>query len=204
LAVAGGIAVAPALGSRATHLVCRMGGLDGRALMAGDRVPLGAWKSETALRGDSKTAPELLQMPDDGHATVRVLAGPDRDRFVDRALDALQSAPYTIAIDSDRMGYRLQGPELRHRSDANIISDATPLGALQVPASEQPLLLMADRQTTGGYPKLAMVISADIGIAGQLGPGDRISFKVCSRKDAIAALIAEERGMMAAERAAGV
>jgi antagonist of KipI len=204
LAVAGGIVVAPALGSRATHLVSRMGGLNGRALMAGDRVPLGAVKSVTALKGEPRSASELLRMPHEGHATVRVLAGPDHDRFLDRAFEALQSAPYTIATDSDRMGYRLHGPQLRHRSDANIISDATPLGALQVPASEQPLLLMADRQTTGGYPKLATVISADIGIAGQLGPGDRISFKVCSRKDAIAALIAEERGMMAVERATGV
>jgi antagonist of KipI len=148
------------------------------------------------------TAANFLTLPQMGHATVRVLPGPQDDRFVDNALDTLQSAAYAIAIDSDRMGFRLQGPPLRHRSDANIISDATPLGALQVPASEQPVLLMADRQTTGGYPKLATVIAADIGIAGQLAPGDRISFTVCSRKDAMAALIAQERGLMAIERAA--
>ena len=213
LGVAGGVAVAPALGSRATHLVSRMGGLDGRALVAGDRVPLGEVMSEIRLKPDPTSGTDLLVMPTSGadllvmpqagHATVRVLPGPQRDRFVDLALDALQSTPYAIAIDSDRMGFRLQGPPLRHRSDANIISDATPLGALQVPASEQPVLLMADRQTTGGYPKLATVITADIGIAGQLGPGDRISFRVCSRKDAMAALIAQERGLMAVERAAG-
>ena len=234
LAVAGGVAVAPALGSRATHLLSRMGGFDGRALVAGDAVPLGDVRMDIRLKPDPTNAnvstnanvpananaeirlepgatnesvhtsrSELLVLPQAGHATVRVLAGPQHDRFVDEALDMLQSSPYAIAIDSDRMGFRLQGPPLRHRSDANIISDATPLGALQVPASEQPVLLMADRQTTGGYPKLATVISADVGIAGQLGPGDRISFKVCSPKEAMAALIAQERALMAVERAGG-
>ena len=81
------------------------------------------------------------------------------------------------SVDSDRMGYRLAGPTLRHRAGADIISDATPVGTLQVPASGQPLLLMADRQTTGGYAKLATVISADIGVAGQAAPGDRLQFR---------------------------
>jgi allophanate hydrolase subunit 2 len=97
------------------------------------------------------------------------------------------------------MGFRLEGPVLRHARGADIISDATPLGVLQVPASGQPILLMADRQTTGGYPKLATVISADISAAGQLAPGDTISFVVCTRRDAIAALIAQEQRLMAIE-----
>jgi antagonist of KipI len=115
-------------------------------------------------------------------------------------VDALQSAPYTITEKSDRMGFRLSGPALTHARSADILSDATPLGALQVPASGQPILLMADRQTTGGYPKIATVITADIGLAGQLGPGDSISFVVCSAKEALAALIAQERAIMALER----
>jgi antagonist of KipI len=97
------------------------------------------------------------------------------------------------------MGFRLRGPALAHRFGADIISDATPLGVLQVPSSGQPVLLMADHQTTGGYPKIATVITADIGIAGQLGPGDAISFEVCSRRTAMAALIAQERALMAIE-----
>ena len=104
----------------------------------------------------------IVPLPD-RHARVRVLPGPQADYFARDALDVLQSAPYTIAPNSDRMGFRLEGPRLTHARGADIISDATPLGVLQVPASGQPILLMADRQTTGGYPKIATVITADIG-----------------------------------------
>jgi antagonist of KipI len=97
------------------------------------------------------------------------------------------------------MGFRLQGPQLTHARGADIISDATPLGVLQVPASGQPILLMADRQTTGGYPKIATVITADIPVVGQLGPGDTIRFAVCTAREALAALIAEERALMPLE-----
>jgi antagonist of KipI len=95
------------------------------------------------------------------------------------------------------MGYRLVGPSLETGRTLDVISDATPSGALQVPASGQPILLMADRQTTGGYPKIASVISADISVAGQLGPGDTITFVECSTQEALAALIAQERSLMA-------
>jgi antagonist of KipI len=101
------------------------------------------------------------------------------------------------------MGFRLEGLPLRHVRSADTISDATPLGGLQVPPSGQPMLLMADRQTTGGYAMIATVITADIGIAGQLGPGDTITFAVCTPHDAYAALIAQERALMALETAAG-
>jgi antagonist of KipI len=97
------------------------------------------------------------------------------------------------------MGFRLQGPTLRHAGKGEMLSDATPLGAIQVPAAGQPILLMADRQTTGGYPIIATVISADIGLAGQLAPGDSISFVVCSLRDAMAALIAQEQTLMSFE-----
>ena len=98
------------------------------------------------------------------------------------------------------MGFRLDGPRARRIArGADIISDATPLGVLQVPASGQPILLMADRQTTGGYPKIATVITADLGVAGQLAPGDAIAFAVCTPRDALAALIAQERALMALE-----
>jgi antagonist of KipI len=194
LAIAGGIAVTPTLGSRSTHLVSRTGGLDGRALAAGDLVPLGGvgFVSRRRLAGGIVRLPER-------HARVRVLPGPQLEHFAEQALDALQSGPYAITSDSDRMGYRLQGPSLVHRLGADFISDATPLGVLQVPSSGQPVLLMADRQTTGGYPKIATVITADIGIAGQLVAGDTISFEVCSRSSALAALIAQERALLAVE-----
>jgi antagonist of KipI len=204
LAVSGGIAVAPILGSRATHLVSAMGGLNGRALIAGDRLPLGP-RSEAALRAGATPvrvgSAVLRDWPSFPHATLRVLPGPQTDYFSADALDVLQSAPYVVAQNSDRMGFRLDGPRLTHARGADIISDATPLGVLQVPASGQPILLMADRQTTGGYPKIATVIAADMAIAGQLAPADTIAFVVCTPQDALAALIAQERALMSLEDA---
>jgi antagonist of KipI len=196
LALAGGLATPPVLGSRATHLVCGMGGFGGRPLKAGDRVPLG--HAESGRRAAPSLDQPVVPLPD-GHATVRVLPGPQVDYFADDAMQILQSAPYTIANNSDRMGFRLSGPILPHSRGADIISDATPLGTLQVPASGQPILLMADRQTTGGYPKIATVISADMAVAGQLAPGDSITFVASSDREAIAALIAQERIVMNVE-----
>jgi biotin-dependent carboxylase-like uncharacterized protein len=196
LAVAGGVDVPPMLGSRATHIVSGMGGMDGRALKAGDRIPLG---DRSSARGAAPALEAPIVPLPGGEAVIRVLPGPQLDYFSSDALDALQSAPYVIAQNSDRMGFRLTGPLIRHARGADIISDATPLGVLQVPASGQPILLMADRQTAGGYPKLATVITADMAVAGQLGPGDTIRFSVCSPRDAMAALIAQERVLMALE-----
>jgi len=127
-----------------------------------------------------------------------VLPGPQHDRFAATALDALQSGPYRIGTDSNRMGYRLTGARLEHARGADIISDATPAGTLQVPASGQPILLMADRQTTGGYAKIATVISADLSVAGQLAPGEEVRFVVTTPAEAHAALLAQEQSLMAA------
>jgi antagonist of KipI len=195
LAVAGGIDVAPTLGSRATHLISAMGGLEGRALRAADRLPLGQAMGSPAVAGQRTP---IVPLPD-RHARIRIRPGPQAEYFASDALEALQSAPYVIAQHSDRMGFRLEGPPLTHRRGADIISDATPLGVLQVPASGQPILLMADRQTAGGYPKIATVIAADIAVAGQLGPSDTITFTVCTPREALGALIAQERALMALE-----
>ena len=199
LAVSGGIAVPPVLGSRSTHVLSGMGGVDGRALVAGDRLPLGV-RSRFSRAALPLTARESRSDP---HTTVRVLPGPQADYFAPDALDVLQSAPYVIAQNSDRMGFRLEGPRLTHSRGADIVSDATPLGVLQVPASGQPILLMADRQTTGGYPKIATVIAADLPIAGQLAPADTIRFVVCTPRDALTALIAQERALMTLEERDG-
>lgn len=193
VAVSGGIETPLVLGSRATHLPSAMGGVDGRALRADDELRLGPATHRAPV---PVTATPAWTLPE-GHATLRILPGPQADRFFARALDALQSAPYRIATDSNRMGYRLAGPRLEHAGGASITSDATPLGVLQVPDSGQPILLMADRQTTGGYAKIATVISADISLAAQLGPGDEIRFVVCALRDALRALIAQEQSLMA-------
>ena len=206
IAISGGIETPPVLGSRATHVPSAMGGVDGRALKAGDELPLGPPKGGHYMTGSGgpvkcsdpaicsvRLQPDHAQSP----TTIRVLPGPQRDRFAEGALTALQSAAYRIETDSNRMGYRLSGPRLEHAGDAQVTSDATPLGVLQVPASGQPILLMADRQTTGGYAKIATVISADISLAAQLGPGDEIRFALCSPRQALAALIAQEQSLMA-------
>jgi len=196
LAVAGGIAVPPVLGSRATHVVSGLGGLEGRPLRLGDRLPL---SEEMNARGPAPALERPVVPFSEGHAIVRVLPGPQADYFAKDALEVLQSGPYLIAQNSDRMGFRMSGPVLAHSRGADIISDATPLGVLQVPASGQPILLMADRPTAGGYPKIATVISADLAVVGQLSPGDSIAFSVCTPRQAMAALIAQERFVMAVE-----
>jgi antagonist of KipI len=132
---------------------------------------------------------------------VRILPGPHQDVFADDALQVLQRTPYRIDPRSDRMGFRLVGePIVRRGREEEMISDATPVGAVQVPPSGQPILLMADRQPTGGYPTIATVITADLGLAGQLAPGESIAFTACSPAEALAALIASERRILAAHR----
>jgi antagonist of KipI len=198
LAVGGGVDVPVVLGSRSTHVPSRTGGLQGRALAAGDVVPLGWAGAPRAFRADRRGRVSL-SVADRQKGRLRVLPGPQLDRFADRALVALQSAPYVVLQESNRMGFRLSGPSLELRSTADIISEAAPIGALQVPASRQPILLMADRQTAGGYAKLATVITADLGVAAQLAPGDEIAFVVCTQAEALAALIAQERAILAIE-----
>jgi KipI family sensor histidine kinase inhibitor len=182
----GGIAVAPVLGSRSTHAVSAMGGLDGRAVRAGDRLPLGP----AAAGSLHPVGPATRQAA--GGVRVRVLPGPQDDYFNDAAFEALQRCRFSVSSKSDRMGFRLQGGHIPREPGREMISDATFAGAVQVPPSGEPILLMADRQTTGGYPQIATVITADLPDAAQLAPGDWIEFEICSRADARAALVAQE------------
>jgi antagonist of KipI len=185
LAIAGGVDVPATFGSRATSVTARMGPFGGRPLVSGDVLPVGPKTTvATAL------VPELT-LPHGG-ARLRVIRGPHDDAFAPEAITTLTSARYVVTPESNRMGYRLDGPSLVHEATADILSDATPVGSLQVPASGRPILLMADRQTTGGYPKIATVISADLPIAGQLSPGDWMEFVECTREAALEALRAQE------------
>ena len=191
LAVAGGIETPPVLGSRATHLVSHMGGFDGRALQSGDRVPIG---NSPQPRPPRKSVG--LTLPSKGRALLRVMPGPQADWFQDDALKAIASVSFRISPQSNRMGYRLQGPPLVRAREGELISEPLGIGAIQVPAAGEPILLMADRQTAGGYPKIGYVISADLPIAGQLAPGDFIEFHVCTHQEAVAALISRERQLL--------
>lgn len=191
LAVAGGIDVPPVLGSRSTHVVSAMGGVSGRALVAGDRLAVAPADDRPVVRARG------LTLPSGGRARLRVLPGPQADWFGEDAWRALTSVSFRISPRSNRMGYRLQGPPLPRLTDREPISEPLAMGAIQVPAAGEPILLMADRQTAGGYAKVASVISADLCLAGQLAPGDFIEFDRCSPREAVAALIARERELMA-------
>lgn len=201
MAFDGGIDVPPVLGSRATHLLSGLGGIDGRAVRAGDRIPLGAPTrvgADVNLRSSSGYArPHNRPMPLGG-ARLRILPGPQADYFAPDAFEVLQRVRFVVSPHSDRVGYRLTGDApVRRVGDTEMISDATFLGGVQVPPSGEPILLMADRQTTGGYPQLAIVISADLPLAAQLAPGDWVEFQVCTRAEAVSALIAQEGKLLA-------
>jgi antagonist of KipI len=191
LAIAGGVQTAPVLGSRATHLVSRMGGLEGRALMAGDRLPI-----ELVRRTDVVRRAPGLNLPASGRARLRVLPGPQLEWFASEAMTTLTTVSFRVSPRSNRMGYRLEGPPLRRDRGGEPISEPLAFGAIQVPAAGEPILLMADRQTAGGYPKIASVIAADLPLAAQLAPGDFIEFVQCSRHEAAAALIGRERPLL--------
>jgi antagonist of KipI len=188
LAVRGGLAVPLIHGSRSTCLSNGMGPFGGRPLVAGDLLPV---HPDLAGRPGRATG-SPLSLPGGG-ASLRVVEGPHAEMFDAAALAILYGARFVITPSSNRMGYRLSGPNLRHVREADVLSAATPIGSLQVPASGQVILLMADRQTTGGYPRIATVITADLPIAGQLAPGDWVEFRRVTGEEATAAL----RGLMA-------
>lgn len=187
LAISGGIAVQPALGSRSTDLLSQLGGIDGRALRAGDRVPLSPPVELPPLRAIPDTKiPRHEPAP-----TLRVILGPQDDRIATDALATFLSAPYTISNESNRMGARLLGPALTFRTDspgADILSEGIATGAIQVPAQGQPIILLAGHQTTGGYAKIATVIGADLWRLGQAAPGSSISFRTVTIEEAREAL----------------
>jgi antagonist of KipI len=192
LAVRGGIAVAPVFGSRAMSLISRIGPFGGRPLAAGDTLPVGS-DVDLPATGESRSHPRwsVPRLPDGG-TRVRVIMGPHAGMFTEAARRTFLGERFVITPNSNRMGYRLEGPPLAHAGSADILSDATPIGSLQVPASGHPILLMADRQTTGGYPKIATVITADLPVVGQLAPGDWIEFADVTRAAALDALERQE------------
>jgi antagonist of KipI len=170
LAVAGGLQTAPILGSRATYTRGGFGGVAGRPLQAGDVLPAGpAPKSPLALAGSVLPAaqrPAYSQTP-----ILEVMLGPQADAFTPEGIETFFSARYSVSTVSDRMGYRLEGDRIAHQAGADIISDGLARGSIQVPASGQPLVMMSDRPTTGGYPKIATLATADVPVLAQCSPG---------------------------------
>ena len=170
LAVAGAINVAPVLGSCSTYVTAALGGWQGRALAVGDALPAGPPGSDlAALAGGA--VPEALRPAYSDRPTVRVVLGPQDDHFMARSIATFLAGEYAVGPTSDRMGCRLIGPQLTHLGAAEVISDGIAFGSVQVPPDGQPIVAMADRQTAGGYPKIATVISADLPLLAQCLPG---------------------------------
>ena len=172
LAVAGGIDTPPVLGSRATYVRGRLGGLDGRALRKGDRLPLGPPSGARPRRVRPGHVPVY-----GGEPELAVVLGPQDDRFTAKGIAALFGGPYEMLPQSDRMGARLRGPLIEHVRGHDIISDGVALGGIQVVGDGQPIVLLADRQSTGGYTKIGTVCSFDIGRIAQVKPGGRLRFR---------------------------
>ncbi len=174
LCLAGGIAVEPVMGSRGTDLFGQFGGLAGRASRAGDTLPLG----EPGAGRDDLVRRRLAAAPPrhDPRDPLRVVLGPQQDRFTERAIAVFLDAPYTVSPKADRMGLRLTGPVLELTRGADAISEGIHQGSVQVPGDGQPIALTRARQTIGGYPKIATVIGADLDALGQLRPGDDARF----------------------------
>ena len=198
LALQGGFALAPVMGSLSTYLKGGFGGLDGRPLQKGDTLPLANpqfWLPNMEQR--SFTPQPLPKEP-----VIRLLPGPQADCFDTRGWATLLREPYTIGQSSDRMGYRLEGPAIARAPgfDGNILSDGVAMGSIQVPDGK-PLIMMADRQTTGGYGKIATVITADLPLLAQCKPGDTIRFAEATLAEAHGALADQHRHLAALEQA---
>lgn len=181
VAVEGGFDITPVLGSVSTDIRSGIGGWQGRALAAGDRLPLrlprAGEREEVCLEGfNVRPRPR-----------VRVIIGPQSDHFPDREVAAFLDSEYTVGPSADRMGMRLTGRPIRHSRGFDIASDAIAPGSIQVPGHGAPIVLLADRQTTGGYPKIATVISADLPGLARLPVGAKVAFEAVTVEQAEAA-----------------
>jgi antagonist of KipI len=189
LAVHGGIDVPEVLGSRSTHVRSKLGGFGGRPLSAGDRLATPGTEPPRAIDG-RRMAPGLA--PRYGHShRLRVVPGPQHTAFTPKGLETLLSAAYTVTSQSDRIGCRLQGPPIEHATSPDIVSDAVPAGAIQVAGDGMPIVLLADRGTTGGYTKIATVISVDLSLLAQATAGDTITFAAVTVDEAHALVRAQ-------------
>ena len=181
LAVTGGFDVPVLHNSKSTLLRSNLGGFEGRKLTAGDELPFAAPKKNIPNLPIRVLPP---QAPIGKDITVRVILGPQEDRFTKAGMETFLNSDYKVDNKSDRMGYRLTGPKIEHTTDANIISDGIPFGAVQIPGSGEPMIMMSEHQGSGGYTKIANVISVDIPLVAQCPPGGTIRFKAISVDEA--------------------
>ncbi len=188
VAFSGGIAVPPVMGSRSTYLRAGIGGYHGRALMQGDELPLG--EAVAFIPGDdlplgvAEGIPLIRRIPAGlipeylHNQVIRIISGPEAHFFETEGLRSFLSTEYRVTAQSDRMGYRLSGEPIMHKEGmSGIISAGVSAGTVQVPGDGQPIILMADRQTSGGYARIANVITVDLTLLAQMRPGDTIRFR---------------------------
>jgi len=179
LAIAGGFDLDQCLGSLSTYTRAGLGGFQGRALIAGDELPL-VLSSASVGNHTRLPKPEVFSL----RRPIRITWGMQSDYFTDESLTRFVTEPFLILPESDRMGYRIAGPKIEHQSGHDIVSDGIVTGAIQVPGTGDPIVLLADHQTTGGYPKIATVISADLPALGRRKPGQEIRFEVIEVEEA--------------------
>ena len=177
LAISGGVSSQEELGSRSTYLRGHFGGLDGRQLQVGDI--LGSGRPSLSLNElAAQTLPEEARPAYSDNPVVDVILGPQEEYFTKESIATFMSHEYSVSATSDRMGYRLEGAALNHRGKAELISEGMTMGAIQVPSNGQPIVMMADCPTTGGYPKIGTVASADMPLLAQCVPNkSRIRFR---------------------------
>lgn len=189
LAVAGGIDVPEVMGSRSTYIKSRLGGLEGRSLRSGDRLRSGPTQVEFSTR----KLPSQYIFEYKAENELRVILGPQDDYFTERGIQTFLHSEYRISVQADRMGYRLEGPPIEYKAGADIVSDGVPPGAVQVPGDGLPIILLADRQTTGGYVKIATMSTIDLTKLAQAKPGDRVRFLRVTEEEAYQLLIEHNR-----------
>jgi len=186
LCVGGGLDVPVRLGSRSTSLAAGFGGLEGRSLREGDLLSVGPSVGTPTRRAD-RTVPRSWRPTFESPQTLRVVFGPQDDAFTEAGRRTFLASLYEVSPSSDRMGCRLEGPAIEHAGPADIISDWIPPGGIQVPGSGKPIILLADRQTTGGYTKIATVIGPDLPKLAQVRPGEQVRLQAISVEEAQAA-----------------
>jgi biotin-dependent carboxylase-like uncharacterized protein len=206
LAVHGGFDIPSVLGSQSTYLRSQFGGWHGRALKRHDEIPLRRPLREVGQDGGTlETLAKALWdirlylpsvIADSTRARIRLIKSQQWEEFTPASREALLSQTFRISPDSERMGYRLQGPDILMTKPRQMISEATTFGTIQVPAGGQPIVLMADRQTTGGYPKIAYVATVDLPLLAQMGPGDKVQFELVTLETAQTLDTARTRAFM--------
>jgi biotin-dependent carboxylase-like uncharacterized protein len=175
LLVAGGIDVPTVLGSKSTYVRGKIGGLKGMPLKKADIINIGKTNRELQnIIGRKVLANNLPDYHEENK--IRVILGPQDDYFTKDGLHDFLNSSYEITVNSDRMGYRLKGSKINSKNGSDIITDGIPLGSIQVPLDGMPIVMLADRQTTGGYAKIATVISVDVDKFAQMKPGDKVKF----------------------------